>query len=1231
MTQIKINFPEIDDISWITEIAETNILPPFESVNIKELYELSPWSLVIKEDNQSQKTFAAFQSYPNIHYDIEHWEEQIRRDTGLQFDGLSTIFLRIIISESVSDKHIKLILQKTFYSMSSLEYCCFVIPADKQPSPVLLNFFKNKSKFKEGIQLWCCDRISIMPKIGIRSKRSEDYLALKNLFSQIYSSLPNNELEILTLDFLDFGEDPDILDLCEDQGPTYTYFTFDESNTYIGVADIDEGEAVGIIYATTNRINLEALNKNFQVEAVYGLRKRHPKDQIDILLKKDSNLSVHDFTPEEQKEILEIIEEIITEIEIDPDAVNCLTDIIDEICPPESLDAIQKIDIKTLTNKNIETILNSEKFDISNPVHLSLMKKKNLKYFSTVSLVRIINSLSFDSKNETHMELVPLLKKAITEIAGERLNDILESDIFDPSEEKFAEVSLYVLDKMPSRKLLRFLRSSMGRSIYQKITIKKALAKCKEKIKLSYEDTQAIFHEMARLSRERNSNNNPPESDSRSFHEKVNLKDIGYRNMGFISGLAVRGKYKMQRNYSLAKVKEPFGFTPSEEFLLDEKDISKNESTGKYPEMHIHEDNFKIVIPHYNGKLNCFFIEHLAIEKDYESGCFYLIMAAFEYFLNVDYCVLLLPYGTKHVPLIRQYFTLIPARPFSVYEKELFVFHRSGFNRLFQARRYSENDLLGVQNLIAESCLKDYILNDLDKSLISTNKEIKAITLISEDQILGIALVSEINEVEFIRKYYDITKRCNLKHHKYRSHGQLLHCVIHPIAKFLSRTFLKELMRLTQKSILYYKVYPTHVIPYNPDYWQSLCNVLDCLVPLKFSKKAPFKPSIQLNHQRKEEKSETKIGGINYSLCYTSINTVLREKNILSSRIVILGYSDIALGVFEKLIYNYKCRFTNLTLISKNAIPCEFPFDEKCHRFFPLWSDFDQPKLNSMCLPAWVTVVRGKVVSIKRNFIYLREARKYNSKPFLIGYDFLVICEDLQFQTKRVEKVQQNEIEKFGTIKYSLLKELRKYTYKPIKGPTNVFSVNSVEKGAKVLNWLWRFFEKKVKIKEQLNSPTRAKGMFKNLQELQMAKREGRIIIYGNCINIYVCVAVLLEENFPLSKLALVKCATKRHSFGFYTQDIEQAVHHMLQKYDLECYEGTLEYEFENDEITSVNINRGGDSFHLDCCALLMMESYKTTLHSPSLLQIEGIKPSWEESRNREKGQQIVPEDIFQV
>ncbi|GFQ69114.1 cilia- and flagella-associated protein 61 [Trichonephila clavata] len=1185
MTEGKVSYTETDDISWIIELAKTNILPPFESTNIKELHEFSTWSLVVKESNSPQRTYSAFQSYPHIHYEIEHWEQQIRNDTGVQFEGLNTLFLCMIVSELTSDLHIQLILQKTFHSIPSLEYCCFVSHTDNQPSPVLLEFFKNINTSPKGIQLWCCERISILPEVGIRSKRSEDYLSIKNLFSQIYSSLSNSELEIFTLDFLDFGED---------RCPTYKYFTYDESNSYIGVADIDEGEAVGFIYATTNRINLDILNKNFQLESVYGLRKRHRKDQIDIPFE-DASTSIPDFTAEEENEIFEIIIDIITSVEIGPDVVECMRDIIDEISPPEPSET--KINIKALKGKDIKTILNSQMFDISNPVHLSLVTKNNFKYFLPTSLVRIINSESFDNKNETHMELVPLLGKSITKITNDRLNEILKSEIFDPAEEKFAKISLYVLDKMPPHKLLQFQKSSIGRSIYQKIKVKEALAKRKKKIKVSYAGTQAILHEMARLSRLKEVDSNgksshPPGSDSQLYPEKVDLKNICYRNMGFISSLAVRGKYKIQGNYSLASVKEPFGFTPSKESLDVETDTSKNESTEKYPVMHtVEQDKFKIIIPNYYGEYNCFFIEHLAIEKEYEPRCLYLMMAAFEYFAGVDYCVLLLPYGTKHVPLIRQYFTSIPARPFSVYEKELFVFHRSGFSRTFQVRQYTENELPGVQNLIAGSCLKDYILEDLAQSLISTDKKIKAITLISEDQLLGIALVSEIHENEFIRKYYDIGQRCVLKYHKYGNYGQLLHCVIHPIAKYLSSAFFKELMRLTQKSILYYKVYPSHVIPYNPEYWQSLCNVLDCLVPLNFSKKVPSKPSILLNQQQTEKRSATKIEGINYSLCYVSINTVLREKNIISSRIVILGYSDIALGVLEKLIYNCKYRFTNLTIVSKYTIPSEFPYDEKCYRFFPFWSDYNQPKLDSMCLPAWVTVVRGKVISIQRNFIHLKETRKYNSKTFLIGFDYLVMCEDLQFQTKRVEKAQQYEMEQFGKMKYSLLTKLWKYNCRPKKGPFNVFSLNNVEKAAKVLNWLWKYFDRKVEIKDQLNSPGRAKIKFKTLQELQMAKREGRIIIYGNCINIYICLAVLIEENFPFSKFTLVKSPTKRNSFDFYTQDIESAVNHLLRKNNLECYEGLLEYEFRSEEIISVNITTDKDSFRLDCGALLMFDT----------------------------------------
>ncbi|GIY50978.1 cilia- and flagella-associated protein 61 [Caerostris extrusa] len=289
------------------------------------------------------------------------------------------------------------------------------------------------------------------------------------------------------------------------------------------------------------------------------------------------------------------------------------------------------------------------------------------------------------------------------------------------------------------------------------------------------------------------------------------------------------------------------------------------------------DSQLKIVVPTYYGNINCFFIENLAIEKDYEPGCLYLIMAAFEYFPGVDYSVLLLPYGTRQLPLMRQYFTPIPDRPFSAYEKELFVFHKSTFNRTYQVKPFSIEHLPGVRNLIMCSCLKDYLLNDLDQCLEKIEKdkryrsgrcrkekpeqnELEAVTLISENQVLGIAIVTRLNDVDFIQRFYEIGTRISLKYHKYSNFGLLLHCVLHPIAKFLSSVFLKEAMRLTERTVLCYKIHPSEVVPYDPSYWQSLCNVLDCLIPLKLVKKVPNKPTILLNtrQQAAEEEAPTK-------------------------------------------------------------------------------------------------------------------------------------------------------------------------------------------------------------------------------------------------------------------------------------------------------------------------------------------------------------------------------------
>ncbi|KAG8195404.1 hypothetical protein JTE90_001416 [Oedothorax gibbosus] len=1091
-----------------------------------------------------------------MHYDLNKWEHQIREDIGkTTFEGLSTIFLGYFICEADNkrEEYMKLILRKTFCSLSFIQNCCFLTQIGEEVDEVLIENFQQKFDFKNDLRIWNCQRGSIVPKVGIRSKRSEDYLALKNLFSQIYS-LPDSKMKNFTLDFLDYGEDS-----C----PTYKYFTFDEDNTYIGVAD-KGGEAVGFVCATTQHIDLEFLNQNFQLEAVYGLRKTSPEDAPELFLSEDSS----QFIPEQSSidtlessssldnDVIHVLTDILDEVESKSEIIECLRDCFDEIFPKQET---------KFENREVSEIFdNNKNINISNPEYFSFIKHNSLP---SKTIVDIVNSSAFDVKNDQHMELVTRLEEDVLKIEPERLKHILDSEAFDPSEEAYSKIALRVLDKMPYPKLNQFRKSSIGAKMYENIKLKRALSKQKSNIKLSFADMQVLLRPKA------NSPKNEPDNHSKpSDAQELNLNNIHYRNMGFISGLTgFKGTYRIRDNYSSSKE----NFQTGEKSEKHKNHESSTDNNEKYliPSLEI-SSGIKIYVPKYHGDINCTFVEHLAIEEEYEHGSLSLIMAAFKYFPRVDYAILLLPYGTKKVPLLRQYFTKVPERPFSRYDKELFVFHKSGFNQEFKVRRYENNDFEGVKTLVRCSCLKDYLLNDLDICLKETDKHIDAVVLVSDDKIFGITVISEILELEFIRKNYDVGDRVNLRYHKPKSSGELLHCVIHPVALLLSGDFLKETMRLTRKSIIYHKIFPTRIVSYNPSFWQSICNILKNLIPLRLTERSPPKFEIQLREVENKEENSTST----YGLCYTSTKMILRDKPIISSRIVVIGCSDTAIGVLETLIYSQKYKFTNLTIISKTCIPGEFILNQKCYTFIPQKSDYTQSRLDSLCLPAWVTSVKGKVTLIGHDFLKIEDLEGNKKDSYQVGFDFLVICEDLEYKAEKVERSASKK-DNLYRIKYSMLKNLWENKFFTVKTPCNIFSLNTAEDGAKVLNWLWKYFWSK----GSSNATTSNNEMDKNT-------KMNRIVVYGSTLNAYVCVSLLLGENFPSTKITFVKSSLKEKLSSFYTQAVQEATDYVLHQSQLEMYEGNLEYPVDEDQVHFVNVTTQQNSFQLDRCALISFD-----------------------------------------
>lgn len=65
------------------------------------------------------------------------------------------------------------------------------------------------------------------------------------------------------------------------------------------------------------------------------------------------------------------------------------------------------------------------------------------------------------------------------------------------------------------------------------------------------------------------------------------------------------------------------------------------------------------------------------------------------------------------------------------------------------------------------------------------------------------------NNLEYLKAFYDLYSILNPDRHKYGEHGVIEFCVVSPIFHQHNKFFLAELLRMSDYSILYYKLAPT--------------------------------------------------------------------------------------------------------------------------------------------------------------------------------------------------------------------------------------------------------------------------------------------------------------------------------------------------------------------------------------------------------------------------------------
>jgi hypothetical protein len=147
--------------------------------------------------------------------------------------------------------------------------------------------------------------------------------------------------------------------------------------------------------------------------------------------------------------------------------------------------------------------------------------------------------------------------------------------------------------------------------------------------------------------------------------------------------------------------------------------------------------------------------------------------------------------------------------------QELYVFHRAGLVKSFHVREANKaSDYMAVEKLVHNMRSKESILRDLSVYMKSRKDpngiDVHAYVAEVLGRIVGIAIIRQEADIEFLRSSYNIEDFILYTHHKREEHGHINHFAIIPIFTFLTKYFIREILRKSNKTCLYYPIYPEY-------------------------------------------------------------------------------------------------------------------------------------------------------------------------------------------------------------------------------------------------------------------------------------------------------------------------------------------------------------------------------------------------------------------------------------
>nr|XP_046473133.1 cilia- and flagella-associated protein 61-like isoform X1 [Neodiprion pinetum] len=568
-------------------------------------------------------------------------------------------------------------------------------------------------------------------------------------------------------------------------------------------------------------------------------------------------------------------------------------------------------------------------------------------------------------------------------------------------------------------------------------------------------------------------------------------------------------------------------------------------------------------LPIYRGQINAFTLELFSMKDDVDERLAHdYLEAVFECFPDEEYCVVLIPPFFPAFPLL-QSFVRVPLRFNKDYPLVMYLAHRASVIGNFRTREADPSDVTRVEELLAGVPKRSQVIKDLESALEEDSLYL-AYVFLCEETLVGFAILRVEEEIEFIRSHYRIEDHISFDNVPIDSHGRIIHLTMMPIFANLHRYFFLELMRLSDKRALYYRLYHSDASALTRS--EPLVTFLGEMIPVTPRRRLKYcldnYPDAQPADYVLQESVE------NFALYMMVPRIASIQKLDVNVRVIVVGASDCGLSVLETLAFGPNAStisFTNLTLISRDGIPFENRPDDMEKNELPFKGRYSRDYRHLIGTRAWINVVHGTLTAINRKDKFVKI-----SSMGALSYDYLVLACGLQYHRPK------------------FLKELRaekKGNFNNYPTPENCLTINTERDAANSLNYCQRVVT---------DNPACS------------------VILYGKNIDCYSALAMLLKsdlrpDNITLVEPAVQACDTENSSF-LSNDEVEEAVIKATKESGVNIVPGgdLVDWILEEDEedvfIVSVIIEQGGELRELVCDVLFNFK--KKTINTNTFLAI---------------------------